>query len=108
MRIPRPLRRQLPPSHARDLAADQAAVLALLLELPIGRASQKLEEARTQDDPLFLPAGHQLRLHLGSIPRPMRYGPAAMPPIISISDLTKTYASGLVALKTVAIEIDKG
>ncbi len=31
-----------------------------------------------------------------------------MPPIISISNLTKTYASGLQALKNVSIEIDKG
>ena len=31
-----------------------------------------------------------------------------MPPIISISNLTKTYASGLQALKTVNLEINKG
>src|SRR5713226_4648555 len=31
-----------------------------------------------------------------------------MPPIISISNLTKTYASGLQALKTVNLEIRKG
>ena len=31
-----------------------------------------------------------------------------MPPIISISNLTKTYATGLQALKNVSLEIDKG
>src|SRR3954470_5332825 len=31
-----------------------------------------------------------------------------MPPVISISDLTKTYASGLQALKRVDLEISKG
>src|SRR5689334_7408440 len=31
-----------------------------------------------------------------------------MPPIISISNLTKTYASGLQALKPVNLEINKG
>ena len=37
----------------------------------------------------------------------MRYG-RAMPSIIRISNLTKTYASGLQALKRVDLEIDKG
>jgi ABC-2 type transport system ATP-binding protein len=31
-----------------------------------------------------------------------------MPPVISISSLTKTYASGLQALKSVDLEISKG
>ncbi|TMB63143.1 MAG: ATP-binding cassette domain-containing protein, partial [Deltaproteobacteria bacterium] len=31
-----------------------------------------------------------------------------MPPIISISNLTKTYASGLKALKSIDLEIRKG
>jgi ABC-2 type transport system ATP-binding protein len=34
--------------------------------------------------------------------------PARMPPVISITGLTKTYASGLQALKPVDLEIDKG
>jgi ABC-2 type transport system ATP-binding protein len=36
------------------------------------------------------------------------YNPASMQPIISISGLTKTYASGLQALKQVDLEISKG
>jgi ABC-2 type transport system ATP-binding protein len=39
----------------------------------------------------------------------MRYGPPSMmSPIISISGVTKTYASGLVALKAIDLEIRKG
>jgi ABC-2 type transport system ATP-binding protein len=38
----------------------------------------------------------------------MRYGPRRMRPVISISKLTKTYASGLSALKDIDLEIRKG
>jgi ABC-2 type transport system ATP-binding protein len=38
----------------------------------------------------------------------MRYGAAPMPPVISIKGLTKTYASGFAALKSVDLEINKG
>jgi ABC-2 type transport system ATP-binding protein len=38
----------------------------------------------------------------------VRYGLVAMSPVITISQLTKTYASGLAALKTIDLEIRKG
>src|SRR6202051_2753610 len=41
-------------------------------------------------------------------PRPFPRQPALMQPIISVSHLSKTYASGFQALKTINLEIRRG